>query len=410
MSGKEVGVESESVGRETGSWSVAASSGLTEGVYTAQAVQPSAIGNEAEGKAKPSTFEVVTKAPVLVFTKVPAVRSSQAKPAFEGSTTVGETEAVTVHVYEGSGTGGKEVVGLKATPSGGKWSVAASSALADGKYTAQATQPSSLGNGPGSSELVEFEVFTGVPTVKVTHGPAERSRQNEPSFEGEASETEPVTVRVYEGVGTAGKEVATLKAPVSGGKWSVAATSALADGKYTAVAFQTSSLGNGVGESEEVGFEVFTKPPAVLFAKVPAARSKQSKPAFEGSTTPGETNQVTVHVYEGSGTGGKEVVGLKATVSGGKWSVSASSALGDGEYTAQATQASSLGNAEGKTTAGRIRSLSRKRRRWCSRKCRRPAPNRRNLRLKARRRRRKPNRSRSTSTKGLGRAAKKWPR
>ena len=349
VSGKEVGSVKVTVAK-AGSWSVAASSGLTEGVYTAVAVEPSAIGNEP-GESEPSVFEVVTKAPVVVFTKVPAVRSSQAKPAFEGSTTVGETEPVTVHVYEGSGTGGKEVVGLKASVSGGKWSVSASSGLADGKYTAQATQVSSLGNGPGSSEAVEFEVFTGVPTVKITHGPAERSKQNEPVFEGEASESEPVTVRVYEGVGTAGKEVATLKATPSAGKWSVAATSALGDGKYTAVAFQTSSLGNGVGESEEVGFEVFTKAPAVLFAKVPAARSKQNKPAFEGSTTPGETNQVTVHVYEGSGTGGKEVVGLKVTPSAGKWSVSASSALGDGQYTAQATQTSSLGNAEGKTAA-----------------------------------------------------------
>ncbi len=156
---------------------------VDEGVYTAVAVEPSAIENEA-GESEPSVFEVVTKSPAVVFTKVPAERSSQTKPAFEGTTTPAETEQVLVHVYEGSGTAGKEVVVLKATPSAGKWSVSASAGLPDGKYTAQATQVSSVGNLEGKSAAVEFEVFTGLPTVTITHGPEKRSKQSQPSFEG----------------------------------------------------------------------------------------------------------------------------------------------------------------------------------------------------------------------------------
>ncbi len=59
---------------------------------------------------------------------------------------------------------------------------------------AQASQSSSLGNGEGKSEAVEFEILTVPPVVKITHAPEPRSKQNKPSFEGEASETEPVTV------------------------------------------------------------------------------------------------------------------------------------------------------------------------------------------------------------------------
>ena len=151
-----------------GAWSVAASSELADGKYTAQATQPSSLGN-AEGKTAAEEFEVFTKPPALQVTHGPEKRSKQNKPAFEGTTTPEETGPVTVHIYEGSGTGGKEVLALKATPSGaGAWSVAASGELADGKYTAQATQPSSLGNTEGKSAPEEFEVFRGPPAVKVT--------------------------------------------------------------------------------------------------------------------------------------------------------------------------------------------------------------------------------------------------
>ena len=195
---------------------------------------------------------------------------------------------MTVHVYEGAGTGGKEVATLKATPASGKWSVAVATALVDGKYTAQATQVSSLGNAEGKTEPEEFEIFTKPPAVKVTTGPEKRSKQNKPSFEGTttAGETEPVTVHVYEGAGTGGKEVATLKATPASGKWSVAVATALVDGKYTAQATQVSSLGNAEGKTEPEEFEIFTKPPTVEITQrtqtpleQESARRSKGKPA-----------------------------------------------------------------------------------------------------------------------------------
>ena len=182
-----------------------------------------------------------------------------------------------------------------------------SGGLADGKYTAVALEPSSLGNGEGESATVEFEVFTKAPAVAFTKVPATRSKQTKPTFEGTvtpAAETEQVTVHVYEGSALLGDEVATLKVTPSSGKWSVTATATLANGSYTAQATQPSSIGNGIGASEVVEFEVDTSPPAVTITHAPEKRSKQTKPTFEGEAS--ETENVTVTVFEGSGTGGKK--------------------------------------------------------------------------------------------------------
>ena len=323
------------------------------GQYTAQATEPSSLGN-ANGESTPVEFEVFTNPPAVKFTKGPEPRSKQNKPAFEGTTTPAETDQVTVHVYEGSGTAGKVAATLTATPSNGKWSVAATAALADGEYTAQATQSSSIGNQEGKSETVVFQIFTKVPAVKITVFPEKRSKVNKPAFEGTTTpgETTPVTVHIYEGAGTAGKQITSLEATPSGsGSWSLTTPSTLPDGEYTAQASEASSIGNGEGKSESIGFEVFTGPPAVKITKGPAPRSNVTEPALEGTTTPQETSQITIHVYEGSGTAGKQVASLNASLSGGKWSATVSSTLANGIYTAQATQPSSIGNDEGKSEA-----------------------------------------------------------
>ena len=334
-------------------WHATVSTALAEGKYTAQASEPSSIGNPEGETEPPVEFEVFGKPPAVVITHAPEPRSKQTKPSFEGSTTPGETASVIVHIYEGAGTAGKEVVSLTAPVSNAKWSATATNGLADGKYTAQATQPSSLGNQEGKSETREFEILTKPPVVTITQPPRRRSNQNKPSFEGEASETEAVTVHVYEGAGTGGKELLSLKASVTEHKWHVTAGVVFPDGEYTAEATEPSSLGNPEGASEEVEFAIFTGPPAVKITHGPEARSKQNKPTFEGTTTPQESNQVVVHIYEGAGTGGKEVLTLKATPTNGTgtWAVTATTALPDGKYTAQATQVSSLGNAEGKSAA-----------------------------------------------------------
>ena len=87
-------------------------------------------------------------------------------PTFSGAggTATGDSSTVTVKVYSGTGTGGALVESLNATVSGGNYSVAASPALADGTYTAQASQSDAAGN-VGTSGTTTFTIDTHVPTA-----------------------------------------------------------------------------------------------------------------------------------------------------------------------------------------------------------------------------------------------------
>ncbi len=91
----------------------------------------------------------------------------------------------------------------------GDWSSgAASPALVSGEYTAVAVQVSALGNGPGSSSPVSFEVNTEPPQVTIKQS-ASPSKVRHAFSRRHASEAGTVTVHVYKGSKPEGKEVAT---------------------------------------------------------------------------------------------------------------------------------------------------------------------------------------------------------
>src|SRR4029077_17328815 len=81
-----------------------------------------------------------------------------------------------------------------------------------------AEEESSLGNPTGKSEARTFVINTSPPTVTLAAVPTPSS-DTSPSFEGTASDTEPVTVKVYKGSKAEGTAVATAEANVSSGKW-----------------------------------------------------------------------------------------------------------------------------------------------------------------------------------------------
>ena len=335
-------VDAPEVGVE---WKVVASPALPDGVYTAQATEPSAAGN-GTGKSETRTFEIDTEPPEVTL-KAPPARSDVNEPAFSG--TVSEAGRVTVQVYGGKEARGTVAGTYEVTAAAGKWEVTASPALADGTYTAVATEPSGLGNDPGTSESQTFEIDTHAPEVTLEGVPTPSNNTN-PSFSGTASETKNVTVRVYKGPTATGSPVATAEGAVSGGHWktpSLATT--LQTGEYTAVAGEPSSIGNGEGHSEPVTFEVDTSSPVVTLA-TPTTPSNNRTPAFTGTAS--ANTEVVVHIYEGSEAKGTQVATAIATGTEGAWSSAAASPgllAGKHTYAAIATQASPLGNPEGKS-------------------------------------------------------------
>jgi hypothetical protein len=306
--------------------------------FTALATEKSGLGNP-EGESNTVTFEVNTEAPVVTINQ-PPTPTNNTTPSFAG--TASENTEIVVHVFEGSTL----VAQAKATASGGKWSTnTLSKALPPGKrtFTAQATEKSGLGNGEGESSIVTFEVNTEGPSVTLAQPPTPSNNTN-PSFSGTASEETEVVVHVFEG--TTEKAQATTTA--SAGKWSTSTLSAaLPPGRhtFTALATEVSGLGNGVGTSNTVTFEVNTEAPKVTISQ-PATPTNNTSPTFSGTAS--ENTEVVVHVLEGS----TPVAQATTTASGGKWSTTTlSSALPAGKrtFTAYAVGKSGLGNAEGKS-------------------------------------------------------------
>ncbi len=317
-----------------GSWvSGAASPALPAGrhTFTAQASEPSALGNP-EGVSNTVSFTVDTSSPSVSLAQ-PVSPSNDRAPSFSGE--AGGSEDVTVHIFDESHS---QVATASASPSGGSWvSGAASPALPAGRhtFTAQASEPSALGNPEGVSNTVTFTVDTLPPTVSL-EPPPEFSNDATPTFSGTASDSTKITVRVYDSSGT---HVTSVTAKPAGGSW-VSGPATLSGGRhtYTAVASQPSSIGNPEGVSKRVVFTVDTDAPTVTL-DAPSARLDNSTPSFSGSAS--EFEPVTVNVYAGEAPSGQPVATALAPGTGGAWiSGRASLALPDGVYTARAEQTS----------------------------------------------------------------------
>ncbi|HUO72581.1 MAG TPA: Ig-like domain-containing protein [Solirubrobacteraceae bacterium] len=218
---------------------------------------------------------------MTVTSPVNGSTTSNNAPTFSGAagTAAGDSSTITVKVYGGSSASGSAVQTLSATASAGGWSVAPSSALANGTYTVQAEQSDSAGN-TGTSSANTFTVKV-APAVTVTN-PANGSTtsNNEPMFSGAAGtaagDSSTITVKIYGGSSASGSAVQTLSATASGGGWSVAPSSALADGTYTVQAQQSDSDGN-VGRSSANSFAVVLGPATNLtFTQVTATSVRLS--------------------------------------------------------------------------------------------------------------------------------------
>jgi hypothetical protein len=179
------------------------------------------------------------------------------------------------------------------------------------------------------------------------------SNNQTPSFSGlaEAAGGE-VTLRIYKGPAPAGtviQELSTLLLSF-GGIWSLGPTELLKVGAYTAQATQINLISE-TDASSPVTFTVKTAAPAAPTVTLdsPASPSSDTTPSFTGTAS--DITPVTVQIHAGTTGKGAVVSTATATGTGAGWtSGNASPALSSGQYTAVATQASSLlGNPAGRS-------------------------------------------------------------
>ena len=305
------------------------------------------VGGPGPAEMAAYAFGAELPAPTVTLNPLPLI-SSDARPSFSG--TASDTTPVTVSVYRGPAAEGLPIVLLPAEVNEGSWASGRVTApLAGGKYTAVATQIGSLDNVAGISRPVSFEVNARSPAVSLSPPPA-RSNDTVPAFSGTASEATGVSVEVFEGTRPEGPLVAIATAPAAHGSWSSGpAAPALPGGRhtFTAVALQRNEGGDAVGESAPVTFVVDTEPPTVTLTPPPAV-SNETTPSFSGTST--EATPVSVEVFAGSVPEGTPVASASATPAGERWtSAAARPALGDGTFTAIATQPSGIGNVPGRS-------------------------------------------------------------
>jgi hypothetical protein len=288
------------------------------------------------GNASPST----------VTLNQPAPRSNVTTPSFSGTAIA--TTQVTVKVYQGTAPEGELEAIAEAAGTGGDWSSApASPPLRDGTFTAIASQ--SAGNAVEESDPVTFVVDTQAPTVTLQASPSP-SNDTTPSFSGTASEATPVSIEVFSGTRPEGEPVAGATAPGTGKGWTSNPTApTLHDGTFTAVATQQSAIGNPAGQSSAVTFSIDTSPPSVTLSQLPSP-SPAAAPIFSGTAS--DHTPVEVQVHSGASAEGPVVASAVGDVHGGEWaSARLDTPLAWGQYTAVASQPSSIGNPNGASAA-----------------------------------------------------------
>jgi hypothetical protein len=319
-------------------WEGTFESPLQPGTYTAVAEQ---LEIPEPGVSEPVTFTVDTTAPVVEMSQVASPSNNQT-PTLTGGAGVlpGDSGTVTVTVYNGSSKAASGAV----SANGSEWSYTTPE-LADGTYTAHATQADAAGN-VGESTPVTFVVDTKAPAVSIA-SVAAFTKDSKPTLTGGAGvlpgDGGMVTVTVYNGSSAGGSIASSGAVAVIGSAWSYT-SSGLPDGIYTAQATQEDTAGN-LGTSGAVTFTVDTKEPVVSISPV-AAFTKSSTPTLTGGagTLPGDSGTVAVTVHNGSSVGGSVASSGVVGVSGGKWSYTPL-VLPDGTYTAQASQENAAGNA-----------------------------------------------------------------
>jgi hypothetical protein len=343
-------VETLSTSQSAGTWSMLSNSALANGQYTAQSEQDDLAGDD--GFSSPVTFTVAHSPPSVSVTSpgsgetVTALQQTYGGNASSGA---GISDQVTVRVYSGSSASGTPVETLSTTASGGVYSVSPGSVLANGQYTVQAEQDDLVGD-QGFSAPITFTVVHSPPFVSVTNPTAGATVSTlQQTYAGQATSgfgiSDQVTVRVYGGSSASGPPVETLSTIASGGTFSVSSGSVLANGQYTVQAEQDDVIGDQ-GLSVPITFTIANPPPAVSLDSLGSAPLVVVTPTLTGtgSTRSLDSAQVTVQVYSGTNTSTTPVRTVTASVgAGGRFAAQVDPALPDGQYTAVATQNSSVG-------------------------------------------------------------------
>jgi hypothetical protein len=333
------------------SWSYTPAAPLHEGTYTAQATQEDQAGNV--GKSSGVTFTVLTKLPVVSMNAVSSP-TNDPTPRLSGGASdgVGDDATVSVTIYEGGSVGGSIASAGVVSRSGANWEYKPATPLAEGTYTAQATQEDEAGN-VGKSSGVTFVVDTTPPALTLkTPAPGPPLHVSQPTFSGLAGDAprdvQTVTLTVYDDAEddeVAAGPIELTPNHEKDNEWTTGSTGPrLPNGIYTAVATQRDEAGNEAKKTTT--FTIDTNSPDVTLGTSGfVTRGSQlltgPTPSFSGTGAiePEDSSAVVVKIYTGSSASGTPLrLPVPTLLSGSDWTTGPVEALPDGTYTVQAEQ------------------------------------------------------------------------
>ncbi|MDR1633694.1 MAG: Ig-like domain-containing protein [Bifidobacteriaceae bacterium] len=317
--------------------------GLVAAVAAANAVL--ADDDATQGEVDEATVELfeaidalvevdrVAPAPPTVSTPVNGARFKTANPVFTGTAEAGSTVRVTTTVAP------TKVLCRGVADELGKWSCAASPALAEGEYKVSMRAKDAAGNESGASTSRTFTVDLSAPANPVITKPANGSAvaSAQPEFTGTAEVGS--TVRVTEGSSVLCTGVANAL-----GVWACSPTAALTEAEHRVSARAKDSAGNESGASLSKAFTVDVTTPDKPRLTLPTANA-----VVAGTVTFAGTAEAGARVRVSTTTAPVTVLCMVYADSAGQWSCQVSD-LAVAWYQVSARARDAAGNESGPST------------------------------------------------------------
>ncbi|MEG3760130.1 Ig-like domain-containing protein [Pseudoalteromonas carrageenovora] len=262
-----------------GTWSVAASTELSEGTYTVSASITDTAGNPVNTG---TTGEVDITAPVVTINNI--VGSTDLTPSISGSVTganVGDAVAVVFTDAQGNDHSVNTTV-----QAGGAWTVEASNSLSQGDYSVEVFITDNSGN--TGDALVTATIDTIAPEISINQSSLVLTQDSTPLISGTSNEANANVIVTF--TDSAGASHQMTVQTDANGDWQAAADSILADGVYSVGATISDAAGN-TSTDNKTGGEVDTVGPELTI--VPSFAVGQLV-SLSGTSDLGEGKTVTV--------------------------------------------------------------------------------------------------------------------
>ncbi|MDN3381958.1 Ig-like domain-containing protein [Pseudoalteromonas sp. APC 3358] len=262
-----------------GTWSVAASTEVSEGTYTVSASTTDTAGNPVNTS---TTGVVDITAPVVTINNIAG--STDLTPSISGSVTganVGDAVAVVFTDAQGN-----EHTVNTTVQTGGIWSVEASSSLSQGDYSVEVFVTDSAGNTGDATDTATIDTIA--PEISINQSSLILTQDSTPLITGTSNEENTNVIVTF--TDSAGVSHQMTVQTDGNGDWQAAANNILADGVYSVSATISDAAGNTSvdnktgGEVDTVGPELTIVPSFLLGRLV----------SLSGTSDLGEGKTVTV--------------------------------------------------------------------------------------------------------------------